>query len=404
MTKIPPAGKNHDNTSTTPVSADSTGRRVAFDYLRTGVILLVLWHHAIMAYTSFAFLNPQDPVKTFSPVVDNRRWPGFDLMAGFNDTFFMSLMFFISGLFVWQSLTRKGAGGYLGDRFKRLGIPFVIGVPLLIPLAYYPAQLNVELVFGGGSNFGTFWLGMIRNGFGTAGPLWFLWLLLLFDCLATLVYRITNRAGDRLRERDSVVFDCPLAFFGGLLGISTAAYLPLVAIFGSQQWSGVGPFVFQTSRVLFYLGYFLAGTAVGAYGLDRSALQSGGLLARRWWGWLTAGLISFTLLAVLILSGTSPAVITGLALTVSCATLVFAAIAIFIRFVKRRSGVLDSLTDNAYGIYILHYLFVNWLQYGFLNVDHSAIAKAGLVFVGTLLLSWGTSAAIRRIPVVARVI
>jgi hypothetical protein len=38
------------------------------------------------------------------PVVDSQRWSGFALFVGFNDAFFMSLMFFLSGLFVWRSL------------------------------------------------------------------------------------------------------------------------------------------------------------------------------------------------------------------------------------------------------------------------------------------------------------
>jgi hypothetical protein len=404
MLTIRAVGNNHAETRATPVLTEVTGRRVEFDYLRAFVIVLVLWHHAILAYTTFAFLNPENPIDTFSPVVDNQRWVGFDLMAGFNDTFFMALMFFISGLFVWRSLTRKGARKYLSDRLKRLGIPFVIAVLFLIPLAYYPAQLNVELIFGGSSSYGEFWLGMVRAGFGTAGPLWFLWLLLVFDCLLALLYRVAIHPGGLFRGRAAIIFERPLAFFGTLLGISTAAYLPLALIFGPLEWIGIGPFEAQANRVLFYLVYFLAGTAVGAYGLDRSVLRSDGPLSRRWWGWLPAGLISFIVLVVLVIVGTTGPIINGLAFTVSCAALVFGAIAIFLRFATRRVALLDSLAANAYGIYIVHYVFVTWLQYGLLGTDLSAIAKAMLVFAGTLMLSWGLIAAIRRIPAVARVI
>jgi hypothetical protein len=34
--------------------------------------------------------------------------PGVDLFLHFNDNYLMSLMFFLSGLFVWPSLARKG--------------------------------------------------------------------------------------------------------------------------------------------------------------------------------------------------------------------------------------------------------------------------------------------------------
>lgn len=119
---------------------------------------------------------------------------------------------------------------------------------------------------------------------------------------------------------------------------------------------------------------------------------------------LATGLVWFIVLVVLVIVGTTQPVINGLAFTVSCATLVFGVVAIFLHFVKRRVGVLDSLSANAYGIYIVHYVFITWLQYWLLGTDLSAIAKATLVFAGTVILSWGLIAAIRRIPTAARVI
>ena len=139
---------SYGDASTQPIVAKVTGRRVEFDYLRAFVIVLVLYFHAILAYTYFAQLNPENPVLTFSPVVDRQRWLGFDLTVSLLDAFFMSLMFFISGLFAWRSLTRKGVRKYVGDRLRRLGIPFVIVVSLLMPLVLYPAQLRIEQTYG----------------------------------------------------------------------------------------------------------------------------------------------------------------------------------------------------------------------------------------------------------------
>ena len=45
-----------------------------------------------------------------------------------------------------------------------------------------------------------------------------------------------------------------------------------------------------------------AGVAIGAYGLERSLLQSGGILATRWWLWLPAGLLAFVLLLVSVVA------------------------------------------------------------------------------------------------------
>ena len=145
-------------------------RKVEFDYLRAFAVVLVLCHHAILAYSLSAFINFENPIATSSPVVNEQRWPVFDLIVAYNETFLMPLLFFVSGLFVWQSLARKGARKYLEGRLTRLGIPFVIGVVFLVPLAYYPAQLQIGPITGVNSRYGAFWLEMVRSGFGTGGP------------------------------------------------------------------------------------------------------------------------------------------------------------------------------------------------------------------------------------------
>src|SRR5271155_1332657 len=83
-------------------------RIVAFDRARTFITLLVLLHHSVVNYTYFGS-------------GDRMRWLGFDLIVLFNDSFFMACMFLISGLFVRDSLMRKGPAVYLRDRAWRLG-------------------------------------------------------------------------------------------------------------------------------------------------------------------------------------------------------------------------------------------------------------------------------------------
>jgi len=72
-------------------------------------------------------------------------------------------------------------------------------------------------------------------------------------------------------------------------------------------------------------------------------------------------------------------------------------LAMFVRFANRRVRVFDGLNDNAYGIYLVHYLFSVWLQFALLGLAVIAIIKATIVFSGTLVLSWGLVATIRRV-------
>ena len=114
--------------------------------------------------------------------------------------------------------------------------------------------------------------------------------------------------------------------------------------------------------------------------------------------------LAFVVLLVSVVGGPSRPMVDAVAFTVACATLVLGFTALFLRFATRRVGIFDSLTANAYGIYIVHYAFVMWLQYALLGVELSAIAKGTVVFAGALALSWGTVALLRRVPGVARVI
>jgi surface polysaccharide O-acyltransferase-like enzyme len=398
-----------DNLAEASTKLDLTevsGRKVEFDYLRTFAVVLVLSDHAILAYTKYAFINFENPIANSNPVVNEQRWLGFDLIVAFNETFFMPLLFFVSGMFVWQSLARKGGRKYLGGRLTRLGLPFVIGVLFLIPLAYYPAQLQIGLITGVDTSYGAFWLGMVRSGFGTAGPLWFLWLLLAFNCLATLLYRVSPYPGGFIRKRLTIILDRPVAFFGALLGISIAAYLPIAIIFGPLEWIGIGPFNAQASRILLYLVYFLAGTVVGACGFDCSAFRSEGALAKRWWVWLAVGMISFIVFIIMlvVVSDIDRTIVSEIAFVACCGANVFGMTGLFIRFAKRRVGIFESLSENSYGIYVVHYVFVTWLQYLLLGSTLHPIVKGIVVFLSTLILSWGSVAAIRRIPAVAKVI
>jgi hypothetical protein len=53
------------------------------------------------------------------------------------------------------------------------------------------------------------------------------------------------------------------------------------------------------------------------------------------------------------------------------------------------------LSKNAFGIYLLHYAPLVWLQYALMDVPLSAVAKATIVFGGTLLLAFAATGAIR---------
>jgi peptidoglycan/LPS O-acetylase OafA/YrhL len=391
----------------------ASARDASFDYLRAFIVLLVVLHHSVLAY---AVLWPAQP-GTFrilsAPIVDPQRWAGFDVLAGFNDTFFMALMFLLSGLFVWPSLERKGGARFLHDRILRLGVPFAVAAGILMPLAYYPSYA----LTGADPRFAAYARAWLSLGFWPSGPAWFIWLLLVFDAVAAVLYMLLRRwTANRQGQQHLGVYNRPPAFVAMLLVVSALVYVPMELNFGAMRWLALGPFSFQASRLLLYATYFLAGIQMGAFGVESGFLARNGELARRWLIWLSAGLAAyalrlgvFVLLVLPVVGDHRPLplalrLLGDLTFVLCCGTISFAFIALFRRFAVARQPVFDSLSASSYGMYLVHYPVVVWLQFALLPVALGPIAKAAIISAGVVALSWGIVVALRRVPVIARVL
>ena len=379
-------------------------RIAPLDHARTFIIQLVLLHHSVINYTYFGH-------------GDRMRWLGFDLVVLFNDSFFMALMFFISGLFVRDSLVRKGAAIFLRDRAWRLGVPYLVSVLVLMPIAYYPTFLRYHLPGTTDFNFLHFWWRTLTVGPWPSGPAWFLWVLLALDAMAAAVRLVAPRMVQTLGQIAFSARHRPMLAFVVFLIVSTAAYMPMHLGFGDTDWLELGrfPLPIQTSRILLYATYFFAGVGVGAMSLRGGLLAENGELARRWPVWFAFALVFYAAILVLVYARhnwvadfDSPPLLWkvayGLAFATFSAAMAFAVPAIFLRFADSGWRLLDALQPAAYGVYLLHYIFIIWLQYAVYGYSLPAGVKSAIVFAGTLAMGWALTVMLRRIPVVARMI
>src|SRR5882757_6460191 len=150
-------------------------RNASLDRARTFLTLVVLLHHAVIPYTHFGHTDP-------------KSWPGFDAIVLATDSFFMAMFFFLSGLFVWPGLGHKALHIFLRDRLLRLGLPFAIAALTVIPIAYYAIALRQQPELG----FSAFWWKTVTVGPWPSGPIWFVWVLLVFDLTASVLYRLSS--------------------------------------------------------------------------------------------------------------------------------------------------------------------------------------------------------------------
>ena len=374
-------------------SASDKHYNIALGYLRAFIILLVILHHSGVAYLPIPDMPPASSlaeymhsIRAISPVNDPQHSIILSLIVIFNDKFFMSLMFLLSGLFVWKSLQAKGRFLFFRDRLIRLGLPFA-AMAMLSPLAYYTAYLRT----GGTTGLPGYWHQWMSLGNWPAGPAWFLWLLMVFDIIAARLSALMPGRGAFFRKTPSGVVRRPALFFLLLVLISALAYIPMAIIYDPDwSWWVWGPLSFQTSRIFLYLVYFLFGVVLGAYGIERTLLAPDSALARRWIIWVVMALAAFL---VSIVTGRPSVhtnyIIISILFILSCAASSLAFLAVFLRFARKRRKVFDSLSANCYGMYVIHYVVVSWLLYAMLKARLPGTAKGSIVFVCAVVLCWG---------------
>jgi glucans biosynthesis protein C len=381
-------------------------RDLSIDYLRTTLTLMVLGHHSSLAYTTFAYFDPQHFTRSTAPIVDNTRWLFFDYAENFNDVFFMSLMFFVSGLFVYSALKRHGTFGFIRDRFLRLGLPFAAAVTLVMPIAYFASWQVAGKVTGQNHGFFDFYRRLAAAHF-IAGPPWFVWLLLLFDVVLALVllpFRATLPAFAPFMQR---LKDHPFATFAVMFILSAALYLPLLARYGFGAWTNLftAPFSFQICRIGLYSLWFVFGFLIGIPGFTNGLLATDGPLARRWRWWIAACFLAYNALVVVLrmpviqhLPAAVRIPLEPVLWVASCTASCFGFLALFRGLHLTSRPWMNSLSRSAYIMYLVHYFFITWTQRLMLGLPIHAAIKFLFVFLSTVLLSWLTAQVLLRIP------
>ena len=306
----------------------------------------------------------------------------------------MQLMFFISGLFTWRTLGKRGSIGYVIVRFKRLILPFVITWLFIMPLTYIPAFIADQLSFL-----------PIR-----LAHLWFLWVLFVFDIIIAFIYSIL-----RLPFEGLIVLlnNYTLTL---LIGFTSAiAYLYFVFHAGDTGWQplfGSQVFLVPTGWLGLYFFYFLLGVVMGSRSLNNCVMSTNWFSPfSNYSNCLTRSLICAILVLTLFLQlranidflilrlGLSMAWTVVNILYVLSGLLINACLILLSkRFLGRQNILLDNLSLNSYGLYLIHYTFVVWIQF---FLSHSLVigfVKPLVVILLCIPLSWYAADLLRRFP------
>lgn len=155
------------------------------DNLRWITISLLVIYHACMAYNTWGEKN-YIFFKDLKPLA---------FIVVLISPWFMPLMFLLAGVSASYSLSKRGYGKFIGERFKRLGIPLLIGLIINTPILSYIADLTHNHYQGNFiQHYVIFYsrftdLSGYDGGFAL-GHLWFLLALILISLIACLVIKL----------------------------------------------------------------------------------------------------------------------------------------------------------------------------------------------------------------------
>lgn len=226
-------------------------RRPDVDLLRAALVLgLVFFHTAnIFDLLPYAVKNEQKSIFLM-------------LLVGFFSQWGMPLLFLMAGISTWHSLSRRSGSEFIFERIRRLLVPFIIGMLVIVPpqryygllsnpdfresfRQFYPRFFHVALT----PDFPLFIGADPSVGYFEISHLWFLFYLLVFSLIALPFFLfLKTRRGELFSRRLARLFEGPRVLF-------LAAPIVIVELFlrfgGSGGWNRLTFLVFLVCGYLF---------------------------------------------------------------------------------------------------------------------------------------------------------
>lgn len=225
----------------------SSGRQYYVDALRVFAVIMLIVFHTGMIFNPYDFHIKNSEISRAVGVFINT--PIY--------SWHMPLFMLLAGASTWFALSKRSTGSYLNERVKRILIPLLFGIAVVIP-----PQTYVERVFNGDftGNFfqfyPTFWTtGLYPQGNFTYNHLWFLAFLFVFAVLtAPLFVFLKSERGEDVLHTLTRTLRNPVALL----------LLPTITIALFDLW--LRP-LFPTTRVVindwanfvYYLQFFIYG-------------------------------------------------------------------------------------------------------------------------------------------------
>jgi len=377
-----------------------SSRLFFIDNWRSGLIILVVLYHVAYFYgggASFYYVKPpaSDPLAFLVLLV-------FILV---NQAWFMGALFLISGYFTPGSFERKGTGAFLKDRLLRLGIPLVVFIFVIKPIAsigfWGPASLT-EIT--------TLLTWQTYPKLIGIGPGWFIAMLLIFDFGYAAWRMLTRNRTSYSMSKSSLPSYLRIGVF--ILALAMASYLVRIVVPLGKDVLG-----FPTLSYLpQYLSFFVLGTVAYRHNWFRTLPSSMGLV-----GFVTA-VVAGVLLFPLAFSGhllsleLTPAVtnfmgngqwqsaVYALWESIFAVGMCLGVITLFRHFFNRQGRFGMFLSQHSYTVYVIHIPIVVFLALALRGIDLEPLLKFGMEAVIAVPSCFAVAYIVRKIPLASRIL
>jgi peptidoglycan/LPS O-acetylase OafA/YrhL len=235
--------------------------------------------------------------------------------------------------------------------------------------------------------------------------LWFLWVLFAFDCIAIVMHQLWNKK----LELKWMNMTNPTIY--AMLTIAVLITYQLMAnIGGKSGWLTIaGPLSIPASKIGLDLIYFFLGVIMGSRALSEDAkIHNTFCITSSNKPSIPLGLSAILMSSCLVyiqinlhqVSGLVGIKITSILINslypISGMLLVISAILIAKKHLNQQANWLDGLNKDSYGIYIIHFLFVAWIQYLLIDITIPGLYKPIITAILSIALSWLISDVIRK--------
>ena len=348
-------------------------RRYDLDWLRVIVFALLIFYHVGMFFVPWGW-----HIKN-NIIYDWLRWPML-----FLNQWRLPILFVISGMGTYYALSKRNLSQFSWERFRRLGIPLLIGMLFIVP-----PQIYIERLVNGqfsGSYLEYYQTMAFRNGAYPTGEmswhhLWFLPYLLIFSLLLGPLFIRMRRKPSKLVDWAGKQLQKPFGFylFTIPLFLLEAFMEPFFEITHAliDDW-----FNFFSSMTFFFYGFLFIATGNVFWKSLQKIKQKA----------LVIGLVSFSLLLgrwIFVEADDLPQHLAEAFLKIinlwSWILVLFGYAA---KWLNRPSRNLKYANRAVYPFYILHQTITIIIAYYLIGLDWSFFTKATILVIGTFGFSW----------------